>query len=334
MDWGNEQLNFYWHAKIMGTRGLQQKGFTIVELLIVVVVIAILAAITIVAYNGIQNRAKQSAAQSAAAQASKKLLAFAIDNAETYPVAAGVNGLDNLSNLGISNSGTTYQYSSNNSTSPKTFCITATTSDQSYFSSNATPNPKLGSCVGHGSGGVAAITNLLTNTSVETDALNLQNIGNVPDRTIARTAVANAYSGDYVLRVTAGPSGGLAGYGSTSPTVPIGRYTGSLWVRSNVAIGATVYFEGSAARTPVASQHGSLQVGQWTKIWQTIDTSTVGTIKVGYLSGNTVAQGQYIELDGFMLTSGGTVHNFADGDSSNWVWNGTAHNATSTGTPL
>jgi prepilin-type N-terminal cleavage/methylation domain-containing protein len=36
----------------------QQKGFTIVELLIVVVVIAILAAITIVSYNGIQNRAK------------------------------------------------------------------------------------------------------------------------------------------------------------------------------------------------------------------------------------------------------------------------------------
>lgn len=33
-------------------------GFTVVELLIVIVVIGILAAITIVAYNGIQNRAK------------------------------------------------------------------------------------------------------------------------------------------------------------------------------------------------------------------------------------------------------------------------------------
>lgn len=41
------------------------RGFTIVELLIVVVVIAILAAITIVAYNGIQNRAKISQAVSA-----------------------------------------------------------------------------------------------------------------------------------------------------------------------------------------------------------------------------------------------------------------------------
>lgn len=36
-------------------------GFTIVELLIVIVVIGILAAITIVAFNGVQNRAKDAA---------------------------------------------------------------------------------------------------------------------------------------------------------------------------------------------------------------------------------------------------------------------------------
>lgn len=36
------------------------KGFTIVELLIVIVVIAILAAVTIVAFNGVQTRAKNA----------------------------------------------------------------------------------------------------------------------------------------------------------------------------------------------------------------------------------------------------------------------------------
>lgn len=42
----------------------KQTGFTIVELLIVVVIIAILATITIVSYNGIQNGANDSAVQS------------------------------------------------------------------------------------------------------------------------------------------------------------------------------------------------------------------------------------------------------------------------------
>jgi prepilin-type N-terminal cleavage/methylation domain-containing protein len=41
-------------------RNKKQTGFTIVELLIVIVVIAILAAITVVAYNGIQNRANNT----------------------------------------------------------------------------------------------------------------------------------------------------------------------------------------------------------------------------------------------------------------------------------
>lgn len=59
-----------------------QKGFTIVELLIVVVIIGILAAIVIVAYNGLTNRAKQSSAQTTASTIAKK--------AETYNAELGV----------------------------------------------------------------------------------------------------------------------------------------------------------------------------------------------------------------------------------------------------
>ncbi len=66
----------------------QREGFTIVELLIVVVVIAILAAITIVSYNGITNRANGSAAASAAATLQKKAELFAADGPTgTYPRA-------------------------------------------------------------------------------------------------------------------------------------------------------------------------------------------------------------------------------------------------------
>ena len=57
----------------------KSQGFTIVELLIVVVVIAILAAITIVSYNGITNRANASAAASLASGFQKKAELFVAD---------------------------------------------------------------------------------------------------------------------------------------------------------------------------------------------------------------------------------------------------------------
>ena len=47
--------------QVQGNTYHRRSGFTIVELLIVIVVIAILAAITIVSYNGINKRAKQTA---------------------------------------------------------------------------------------------------------------------------------------------------------------------------------------------------------------------------------------------------------------------------------
>ena len=84
----------------------KQSGFTIVELLIVIVVIAILAAITIVAYNGIQNRAKTSSGQQLANSVVKKAEAYnAAGTTGAYPAAvanfADVNEskLDNTSQV-------------------------------------------------------------------------------------------------------------------------------------------------------------------------------------------------------------------------------------------
>lgn len=68
----------------------KQTGFTIVELLIVIVVIGILAAITVVAYNGVQNRARNTAAASDLSNNSKKMLsAHAISS--IYPSTIEAN---------------------------------------------------------------------------------------------------------------------------------------------------------------------------------------------------------------------------------------------------
>ena len=63
-------------------------GFTIVELLIVIVVIAILAVITVVAYNGIQQRAKNTTILSAVEQTAKAIQMY-IGSTGSYPYTGG-----------------------------------------------------------------------------------------------------------------------------------------------------------------------------------------------------------------------------------------------------
>ena len=71
------------------------RGFTIVELLIVIVVIAILAAISVVAYNGIQDRARQSKIDSDLALIMKAIQAARVNNDSTMiglPIGGSVEG--------------------------------------------------------------------------------------------------------------------------------------------------------------------------------------------------------------------------------------------------
>lgn len=76
-------------------------GFTIVELLIVIVVIGILAAITIVAYNGVQNRAKTSSAQASASTAIKKAELYNLEKSSYPAISTDLTG--------ASAAGTSYQ---------------------------------------------------------------------------------------------------------------------------------------------------------------------------------------------------------------------------------
>ena len=73
-------------------------GFTIVELLIVIVVIAVLAAISIVAYTGIQNRANDTSVRSDLNNIAKKIEIYraSTDSYPTNTVAALTQALDGM----------------------------------------------------------------------------------------------------------------------------------------------------------------------------------------------------------------------------------------------
>ena len=113
----------------------KQSGFTIVELLIVIVVIAILAAISIVAYNGIQQRARDSERQSDINTMQKQLELFYTDRGY-YPLTESLIG------------GNGFSYAANNFTSPGPgYMVSPTNTDKtvsSYKDFSSPPNDVYG----------------------------------------------------------------------------------------------------------------------------------------------------------------------------------------------
>lgn len=87
-------------------------GFTIVELLIVIVVIAILAAISIVAYTGIQSRARDNTRTQAVAQIQRALELYRSEHG-VYPshIPTGSANLPAGLNVASPHWGTLYHYS-------------------------------------------------------------------------------------------------------------------------------------------------------------------------------------------------------------------------------
>ena len=117
----------------------KRQGFTIVELLIVVVVITIIAAITLVTYSGIQKSAREAAQASVLAQASKYTQASFLTSG-LYPAAQNIP----------TSSGLLLTLSSDANTG--TFCITATGDRHTPKHIDATGGIADGPCDGHSGG--------------------------------------------------------------------------------------------------------------------------------------------------------------------------------------
>ncbi len=133
-------------------------GFTIVELLIVVVVIAILAAVTIVAYNGITSRANESAVKS---NLHNVVVRLELDKAETGSFPATLALADGGKGVTV-DANTSLEY---NATGDG-FCLTAgSIRDKKNYYQTSQSAAALGTCPGH-RGYIAGAGIILSGSSI------------------------------------------------------------------------------------------------------------------------------------------------------------------------
>lgn len=302
-----------------------QRGFTIVELLVVIVVIAILATISIVSYNGIQQRARAAALSSALSQSTKAVALYYAEKG-TYPPDLATVGVNDTAD-------TSYQYSVNNNASTPTYCITATTGTTSYKAGSDQTTAQPGGCAGHGVGGVAAITNLIPDPGFEGSYWPIN--GNMAGYS-SQKATNIKLSGDYSFSIT-GPATVADAYIERYIPVTPGTYSFSAWVYLT-GNGATsnnrdIWFHCgtmSCPGSPPDPTYDRTKLNQWQRVTKTQPVANAGSIRIRFYG--PVSSTTY--FDNFMMTATNTPQNYADGSSPNWIWNGTPNNSTSTGPPL
>lgn len=194
----------------------RQQGFTIVELLIVVVVIAILAAITIVAYSGITAQAKEAALKTDLTTAAKKLNLEKVESG-SFPVAKPSDLPDSI------------QYSQ--TSSGQGFCVTAV-KDGKVFHITQYGTIQSGACSGHTiAGGGGGGTEIAANSPIQ----------NVTPAQCAALPTFTGSNNDAVRTVT-------DDRGGTTRTYEIAKLAdGKCWMLDNLKLGSTT---GSITLTP------------------------------------------------------------------------------------
>jgi len=217
---------------ITNHKKISSQGFTIVELLIVVVVIAILAAITIVAYNGVTKRAAESAMQTSIKQIGTSIGVYKIDNS-TYPSSLAVLGIDESL---YSNKDSLWAYT----TTGETFCLStgSKTSSSTYHISDANGAPTTGLCGDH------TVGMLSSPTSPAVPVTNFPSRGGYTDITLA---TASSPADNTEVQIGSVPVGGwmvvvFSYTNSADPVAPSGWTT----ILPRHTTGASASFQTSA----------------------------------------------------------------------------------------
>jgi prepilin-type N-terminal cleavage/methylation domain-containing protein len=309
---------------MQGVKGRRQintgQGFTIVELLIVIVVVGILATITIVAYNGIQSRAQIAVLKSDLETTAKSLESYRISSAtERYPEDIDCSSSP-ASNTTCVRTGQATTLAYLYDTSLNSYCVTGTNSGNAYSISSANPQPTSGGCI---------ITNFVVNPSLESSSAGWSTNASM-DPTRVQVGGKWVYRG---TRNTVGATGIYASRNLPSTVEANTVYTASATVTSSItttvnfsvrrAGTTTDIFSTTANLSPNVPQRISLtgSVGPWTSVYIGITTSTG-------------ASGDWITVDEVMLTKGSPLYPYADGNSVGWSWSGTPNESSSSGPAL
>ncbi len=302
----------------------KQTGFTIVELLIVVVVIAILAAITIVAYSGIRNRAVNSAAQSAASSTGKKVQTYATLHGELYPTESSYK-----SELNLPDSTTSASYDYFTTTDQKSFCISVTNSATQPETAYAYTNTSGGAVPGR------CAKNLVANPSFET----------------LTGSTINGISASSRVTVETSSTGVISGARSAAVTPTYSAGTDTFADMSNWGIQANTTYNVGLQVTltqPLLNSNARFRFNVGSVDQQSSGPTTVGTHQISWLY-NVVTPTPVsflrfmpggklgdptVYIDNFMVTATPNAYRYGDGDSPGWTWMGSPHASASFGPAL
>lgn len=333
---------------------MRRFGFTVVELLIVIVVIGILATLTIIAYSGVQDNARRASLQSDLEQAQKKLETYKIKNAETYPanqaaaVSAGIaaSGSNTLSYTAYTTStgGANTGYCLQNTINSLQYYVTAGgslkpgacqditnlaydpygTSFASVSANHAGFNPRW---YGSGGSGTTSVVTGATDGPVPGITSYVRKTWTVVGSNVLDTAYTHSSGGTSGIVVSPGDTITASVYLRLSKdNTPSSSYMRFSWYDSS---GNSISWAGAANQSYVANQ--------WLRLSNT-QTAPAGAaylelVSIAYLSSN-IQVGDTFDGTGLMITRTSDVKDFAGGNSRNWRWLGTTNNSQSTGPAL